>query len=209
LREFSGNLRQKEPVIDLRMLKERNFAVATGAMFFLGFVLYSSTVLIPQFLQQLLGYTAQLSGNGAVAGRSGDHVHDAHCRNPGVKSGPADSGHVWVHRVGVGACCDGGLGTSGWITGTRCGRACCNLRTGVLLFIPINVAAFAYVPKEKKHMGTGIINLARNMGAKRGICDGDDDAGAARAISSIEADGARQPISSRRITNMLNGTQAS
>jgi len=55
-------LRQKEPVIDLRMLKERNFAVATGAMFFLGFVLYSSTVLIPQFLQQLLGYTAQLAG---------------------------------------------------------------------------------------------------------------------------------------------------
>src|ERR1700730_18721047 len=48
--------------IDLRMLKDRNFAVATTAMFFLGFVLYSSTVLIPQFLQQLLGYTAELAG---------------------------------------------------------------------------------------------------------------------------------------------------
>src|SRR2546421_12142257 len=44
------------------MLKDRNFAIATTAMFFLGFVLYSSTVLIPQLLQQLLGYTAQLAG---------------------------------------------------------------------------------------------------------------------------------------------------
>src|SRR3981189_3696255 len=48
-------LRQEHPVVDLRMLKNRNFAIATTAMFFLGFVLYSSTVLIPQMLQQLLG----------------------------------------------------------------------------------------------------------------------------------------------------------
>lgn len=37
------------------------------------------------------------------------------------------------------------------------------------LFIPINVAAFAFVPKEKTNMGTGIINLARNIGASVGI----------------------------------------
>ena len=37
------------------------------------------------------------------------------------------------------------------------------------LFIPINVAAFAFVPKEKTNMGTGIINLARNVGASVGI----------------------------------------
>src|SRR5215470_4967581 len=55
-------LREKEPVVDLKMLKDRNFAIATLAMFFLGFVLYASTVLIPQLLQQLLGYTAQLAG---------------------------------------------------------------------------------------------------------------------------------------------------
>src|SRR6266403_190845 len=38
-----------------------------------------------------------------------------------------------------------------------------------VLFIPINVSAFAYVPKEKTNMGTGIINLARNIGASVGI----------------------------------------
>lgn len=37
------------------------------------------------------------------------------------------------------------------------------------LFIPINVSAFAYVPREQTNMGTGIINLARNIGASVGI----------------------------------------
>src|SRR5437867_10709700 len=55
-------LREKEPVVDLRMLKDRNFAIATVAMFFLGFVLYASTVLIPQLLQQLMGYSAEKAG---------------------------------------------------------------------------------------------------------------------------------------------------
>src|SRR6202142_4061051 len=55
-------MREEHPVVDIRMLKNRNFALATVAMFFLGFVLYASTVLIPQMLQELLGYTAQLSG---------------------------------------------------------------------------------------------------------------------------------------------------
>src|SRR6516162_6849854 len=54
-------LRTKDPVVDFRMLKNRNFAIATTAMFFLGFVLYSSTVLIPQLLQELLGYPAELA----------------------------------------------------------------------------------------------------------------------------------------------------
>ena len=55
-------LRQKQPVIDFHVLKERNFALATVSMLVLGFVLYGSTALLPLFLQTLLGYTAMLSG---------------------------------------------------------------------------------------------------------------------------------------------------
>ena len=51
-------LRQKEPVVDFRLLKDRNFAISTVTMFMLGFVLYGSTVMLPLFLQTLLGYTA-------------------------------------------------------------------------------------------------------------------------------------------------------
>ena len=51
-----------DPIVDLRMLKDRNFAVATFTMFMLGFVLYGTTVLLPLLLQTLMGYTALLSG---------------------------------------------------------------------------------------------------------------------------------------------------
>src|SRR5574337_5476 len=50
-------LRVKDPVVDLRLLGERNFGLATATMFMLGVVLYGSTVLLPIFLQTLLGYT--------------------------------------------------------------------------------------------------------------------------------------------------------
>jgi DHA2 family multidrug resistance protein len=55
-------VRTKDPIVDFRMLKDRNFVIATTAMFFLGFVLYASTVLIPQMLQELMGYPAELAG---------------------------------------------------------------------------------------------------------------------------------------------------
>ena len=55
-------LRHEHPVIDFRVLKNRNFALGTLAMLVLGFVLYGSTMLLPVLLQTLLGYTAMLSG---------------------------------------------------------------------------------------------------------------------------------------------------
>ena len=55
-------LNRKDPIVDFRLLKNRNFALATLTMFMLGFVMYGSTALLPIFLQTLLGYTAMLSG---------------------------------------------------------------------------------------------------------------------------------------------------
>ena len=39
------------------------------------------------------------------------------------------------------------------------------------LFIPINVTAFYFIPKEKMNNATGIINLARNIGGSVGIAN--------------------------------------
>ncbi len=54
--------RQKEPVIDVRLFKNFNFATANLMMFTLGVILFSSLVMMPQFLQTLMGYTAQSAG---------------------------------------------------------------------------------------------------------------------------------------------------
>ena len=51
-----------DPVVDLKLLKNRNFGTAIFLQFILGMVLFGSTVLIPQFLQVLMGYTAERAG---------------------------------------------------------------------------------------------------------------------------------------------------
>src|SRR6204780_2064552 len=59
---------QKAPIIDVHMFKSFNFASASLMMFTLGILLFSSLVLMPQFLQTLLGYTSQLAGLALSAG---------------------------------------------------------------------------------------------------------------------------------------------
>ena len=51
-----------DPIVDIRLLKNRNFGTAVFLQLILGMVLFGSTVLIPQFLQVLLGYSAERSG---------------------------------------------------------------------------------------------------------------------------------------------------
>jgi MFS transporter, DHA2 family, multidrug resistance protein len=161
-------LRTKEPVVDFRMLKDRNFAIATTAMFFLGFVLYSSTVLIPQLLQQLLGYPAELAG---LALSPGGAVIMLMMPVVGMLVSRVDT--RWLIAFGCTVSATSLFVMADW-------NLSLDYRHAVLgrmlqsfglafLFIPINVAAFAYVPREKTNMGTGIINLARNVGASVGI----------------------------------------
>ena len=57
-----------DPIVDLKLLKNRNFGTAVGFQFILGSVLFSTTVLIPQFFQSLMGYTAERSGMALSAG---------------------------------------------------------------------------------------------------------------------------------------------
>ncbi len=161
-------LRQKEPVVDLRMLKGRNFAISTLAMFFLGFVMYSSTVLIPQFLQQLMGYTAELAGSALSPGGA---VIMLMMPVVGILVSRVDTRILIPFGCTVSAIAL--FVMAGWDLQLDYGHA---VRARMLqtfglafLFIPINVSAFAYVAKEKTNMGTGIINLARNIGASVGI----------------------------------------
>jgi len=198
--------REKEPVVDLRMLANRNFAIATIAMFFLGFVLYASTVLIPQFLQQLLGYTAELAG---LALSPGGAVIMLMMPVVGFLVSRVDTRILISFGCIVSA--SALFVMAGWDLGLDYGHA---VRARMLqsfglafLFIPINVAAFAYVPREKTNMGTGIINLARNIGASVGIAtvttmlERRTQAHQARLMDHVNT-------LSQAYHNMLNGRQA-
>lgn len=161
-------LRQKEPVVDFRMLRDRNFAVATTAMFLLGFVLYASTVLIPQLVQQLLGYSAELAG---LALLPGGLVIMFMMPVVGLLVSKVEA--RWLVMIGSIVSSGALLLMSGWNLDISFGTVVHGRMLQSLgmafLFIPLNVAAFSFVAREKTNMGTGIINLARNIGAGVGI----------------------------------------
>ena len=60
--------RHKDPIIDLHLFRDRTFAIANLLMFMLGFALLGSTLLLPLFMQTLLGYTAEQAGLALMPG---------------------------------------------------------------------------------------------------------------------------------------------
>jgi DHA2 family multidrug resistance protein len=165
---FFWELWTKDPVVDLRLLKDRNFFLANVLMFMLGFVLYGSTVLIPVFLQTLMGYTALQSG---LALSPGGLVTMVMLPIAGVllpRVGPR-----WLIAVGL---LTGGLSLfymAGWdlqIDYPTAAMGRIYQAFGLaFLFVPINAAAFTFIPRPKLQNATGIVNLARNIGGSAGV----------------------------------------
>jgi DHA2 family multidrug resistance protein len=161
-------LRQREPIIDLRILKERNYALSTLSMLVLGFVLYGSTTLLPLFLQTLLGYTAMLSG--MVLSPGGIVI----CiLMPVVGFLLRKVQARWLVIFGV------AISTLGLMAMSRFNLDV-DYRTAVwgrivqsmglaFLFVPISTVAFARIPRERTNYATGLFNLARNIGGSSGI----------------------------------------
>jgi DHA2 family multidrug resistance protein len=163
-------LSREDPIVDFRMLKERNFFLATLTMFMMGFVLYGSTVLLPLMLQTLMGYTALLSGlvlsPGSLftllalplVGRLTQKVEARWL----VATGLAITGFSLLRMSNFSLDIDFWTTVRAW-TLSRMGMA--------FLFIPTNVMAFYFIPKEKMNNATGLINLARNIGGSVGIAN--------------------------------------
>ena len=161
-------LRHDDPVVEIRLLKDRNFALATSFYFLFGLVLFGSTVLIPQLLQSLYGYTA--TDAGLVLG-------------PGAFVIVLLAPFVvrLVKRVPVRALIMFGyavLGLAMWYF------ASFNLFTDyrrealaraiqgfglAFLFIPISQLAYSNLPANKNNKASSLTNLFRNLGGSVGI----------------------------------------
>ncbi len=79
----------KAPIIEVRLFKNLNFLGANAMMFILGIMLFSSLVMMPQFLQTLMGYTAEsaglvLSGGGLLLLFLMPDRRDPHVQSPGA-----------------------------------------------------------------------------------------------------------------------------
>ena len=159
---------RKDPIVDVRMFKSFNFAAANLMMFMMGFMLFSTLVLIPEFLQTLMGYTAGLaglvlSGGGVVllvmmpiTGRLTAKVQARHLIALGwlcLAVGLFYSAHQLDLFVS--------FRFAMWLRITQV--------VGVgFLFVPITAAGYIGVPPEKGNSVSGIINFMRNIGGSIG-----------------------------------------
>jgi DHA2 family multidrug resistance protein len=161
-------LRNPHPIVDLRLLANRNFALGNILMFMLGFILLSSTVLLPLYVQSVLGYTATEAGK--VISPGGFAV---------MLMMPIVGGLVgrvdarWLVAIGLVATSlalfnmtrfntDIDYATVAWA------RIYQSVGLG-MLFIPVNTIAFLGLPPAKNNDASALINMMRNLGGSFGI----------------------------------------
>ena len=161
-------LRSKEPLVNLRVLKDRNFAVGTLLITLLGVCLYSAITLIPIYLQTLMGYTAMLSGLTLSPRGVGAIVA---MPVVGLLTGKVDFRKV----IGVGFIL---VAVSLWQFGAMNLEIAMwniiwpNVLMGVglsMIFVPLSAVAMGMLPREEMGNASGIFNLMRNMGGSAGI----------------------------------------
>jgi DHA2 family multidrug resistance protein len=160
--------RHDAPIVDVHMFRNFNFAITSLMMFFLGVLLFSSLVMMPQFLQTLMGYTAQsaglvLSGAGLVLLFEMPIVGQLTTKIPAK------------YIMAFGWLC---LSFGMYISTKRLDllisfSAAARLRIAqgfglAFLFVPITTVAYVGVPAEKGNSVSGLINFMRNIGSSVG-----------------------------------------
>ncbi len=156
------------PVIQLRLLKSRNFASSTLSNFTLGMVLNGSTILIPQFLQLQLGYSAERAGWALspaglalavlmpVAGILGSRFDPRKVIAVGFLLTSASM--FWMMRITP----DVDFTHIVWMRIFQV--------VGLpLIFIPISTLAYVGMRQEDNNQVSGISNFARNLGGAIGV----------------------------------------
>jgi MFS transporter, DHA2 family, multidrug resistance protein len=159
---------QKSPIIDVKMFKNFNFASSNLMMFMLGILLFSSLVLMPQFLQTLLGYTSELAG---LALSAGGLILLFEMPIIGQLTSRVQAKYLiafgWLSlsiamfystkRIDLQI----SFAAATWL------RIAQVIGLG-FLFVPISLAAYVGVAPEKNNAVSGMINFMRNIGSSVG-----------------------------------------
>ncbi len=158
----------KNPIVDVRLFRNLNFLAANGMIFVLGLMLFSSLVMMPLFLQSLMGYTAEsaglvLSGGGLLLLFLMPLV--------GFLSSKVQARYLLAF---------------GWLTlsigmyySTQQLDLQISFRSASILravqvfglgflFVPINLSSYVGMPLEKSSSVAGLVNFMRNIGSSVG-----------------------------------------
>jgi MFS transporter, DHA2 family, multidrug resistance protein len=158
-----------QPVVNVRLLGYRSFGICCGLMFLVGFVLVSTTQLLPQLAQSLLGYDATTSGLtlglGGIASLLMMPV-------AGMVTGRLVQPKwlILMALLGTGWSLVGAanldLSISFWsISTTRISQ----IVWLPFLFIPISAVSYVGLPPNRNNEASALINLMRNLGGSVGV----------------------------------------
>src|SRR5258705_9521105 len=157
-----------DPVVEIRLLADRNFAIANAYYFLFGFALFGSTVLIPQMLQSLYGYTATdaglVLGPGAFVIVALAPVIVRILPKVGIK--PLIFVGYVVFAMAMWRYASIDLGTD--YKHVALLRALQGLGIAPL-FVPVSQLAYSFLPKNKNNKASSLTNLFRNQGGSVGI----------------------------------------
>ncbi|HEX4149677.1 MAG TPA: DHA2 family efflux MFS transporter permease subunit [Pirellulales bacterium] len=161
-------LARKDPIVDLPLLADRGFLVSNVMMLTMGFILFGTTQLLPQMVQEVLGYTATYAGLVITPGGFAvmllmpiiglllkkiqprvliavGLLIEAYAlfRLSGLNADVAFSDVMWcrvIQAAGI-----------------------------AFLFVPVSTAAYIGLPPGKNNNASALINLSRNLGGSFGI----------------------------------------
>lgn len=161
-------LKHEHPIVNLRLFRNVSFSAGNFVMFMVGFCLYSSIMLIPLFLQTLMGYDATLAGMVLAPG--------------GVAT--------LITMPFVGAFIQRGDGRKVVLAGLLIGAFSMFMMQGftleasywdfvwprvilgvglAMIFVPLTTVTLSTISREEMGNATGVFNLLRNVGGSVGI----------------------------------------
>jgi MFS transporter, DHA2 family, multidrug resistance protein len=161
-------LHVEHPIIDLRLYMRRNVGMTQLVLFMVGMSLYTSTVLIPQFLQEIMGYSARQAGTAVSSGAivlmflfplAGAFAPKFDPRKL-VAVGFIITTLGMMRMANLNLDVSFGLAVS-WRAFIALGLP--------FLFIPINMLCYAGIPQHKNNEISGMSALSRNLGGSVGI----------------------------------------
>ena len=160
--------RQKQPIVDVRLFKIINFSGSCLMMFLAGVVSFSSMILMPEFLQMLMGYTAEDAG---VIVSIGAAVVMVTMPIVGLLTSKVPAKYMIAFGWLLSA---GGMYLSTKLLSlgiSFSGAAVIMLLQFVplaFIFIPTMTASFVGVPQDKSDSVSGLTNFMRNIGSSFG-----------------------------------------
>lgn len=162
------SLTHPSPVVDLRLFRDRNLAIASGMMLVFGLGLFGTIAVQPLMLERLLGYPAETTGlvmapralgsalSMAIVARLSGKVDQRWLVGTGMSLAAFGTWMMSWYNLSISP---GWVVWPGIVQGMGMGS----------VFVPLSTMAYASLAREQADSGAGLFNLARTIGSAVGV----------------------------------------